>query len=179
MNLSIKFRIHTTVVFFSFGEFREDRAEAVRRKLALIARFHFDPAMIRIHPDNGDKLLFGAKVLGSNVGSEESIKNRLKKLAEVWKEADAITMVGSLQIQYLLLCWCFRQKIIHLQRTISPNLIGTYLEPGFTELEKLILNSILGRTDGIPPKTLGRPTTDPDIPEVKVIIWSFCFGGAK
>ena len=31
----------------------EDRAEAVRRKLALIARFHFDPAMIRIRPDNG------------------------------------------------------------------------------------------------------------------------------
>ena len=31
----------------------EDRAEAVRRKLALIARFQFDPAMIRIHPDNG------------------------------------------------------------------------------------------------------------------------------
>ena len=73
-----------------------DRAEAVRRKFALIARFHFDPAMIRIHPDNGsDKLLYGAKVLGSYVGSEESIANRLeKKLAELKKEADAITMVG-------------------------------------------------------------------------------------
>ena len=56
----------------------EDRAEAVRRKLALIAKFHFDPAMIRIHPENGgDKLLYGAKVLGSYVGSEESIANRL------------------------------------------------------------------------------------------------------
>ena len=133
----------------------EDRAEAVRRKLALIARFHFDPAMIRIHPDNGgDKLLYGAKVLGSYLGSKESIANRLeKKLAELKKEADAITMVGSLQIQYLLLRWCFCQKIIHLQRTIPPNLIGTYLEPGFTELKKLILNSILGRADGIPPKT--------------------------
>ena len=76
----------------------EDRAEAVRRKLALIARFHFDPAMIRIHPDNGgDKMLYGAKVLGSPVGSEESIANRLeKKLAELKKEADAITTVGSL-----------------------------------------------------------------------------------
>ena len=52
----------------------EDLAEALRRKLALIARFHFDPAMIRIHPDNGgDKMLYGAKVLGSYVGSEESI----------------------------------------------------------------------------------------------------------
>ena len=133
----------------------EDRVEALRRRMVLLSRFHFDPAMIRIHPDNGgDKLLYGAKVLGSYVGSEESIANMLeKKLAELRKEADAITTVGSLQIQYLLLRWCFCQKIIHLQRTIPPNLIGTYLEPGFTELKKLIVNSILGRADGIPPKT--------------------------
>ena len=104
-------------------------------------------------------MLYGAKVLGSYVGSEESIANRLdKKLAELKKEADAITTVGSLQIQYLLLRWCFCQKIIHLQRTIPPNLIGTYLEPGFTDLKKLILNSILGRADGIPPKTFDLAT---------------------
>ena len=107
--------------------------------------------MIRIYPDNGgDKMLYGAKVLGSYVGSADRLE---KKLAELKKEADAITMVNSLQIQYLLLRWCFCQKIIHLQRTIPPNLIGTHLEPGFTELKKLILNSILGRADGIPPKT--------------------------
>ena len=76
-----------------------------------------------------------------------TVKKKLKK------EADAITTVGSFQIQYLLLRWCFCRKIIHLQRTIPPNLIGTYLEPGFTELKKLILNLILGRADGIPPKT--------------------------
>ena len=36
--------------------------------------------MIRILPDNGgDKMLYGAKVLGSYVGSEESIANRLEK----------------------------------------------------------------------------------------------------
>ena len=80
----------------------EDRVEALRRRMVLITRFDFDPAMIRNHPDNGgDKLLYGAKVLGSYVGSEESIANRLKKnLAELKKEADAITTVGSLQIQY-------------------------------------------------------------------------------
>ena len=89
------------------------------------------------------------------MGSEESIANRLeKKLAKLKKQADAIATVGSLQIQGLLLRWCFCQKIIHLQRTIQPNLIGTYLEPGFTELKKLILNSILGRADGTPPKTI-------------------------
>ena len=117
----------------------KDRVEALRRRMVLITRFDFDLALIRIHPDNGgDKLLYGAKVLGSYVGSEESIANRLeKKLAELKKEADAITTMGSLQIQYLLLRWCFCQKIIHLQRTIPPNLIGTYLEPGFTELKLL------------------------------------------
>ena len=80
---------------------------------------------------------------------EVSIANRLeKKLAELKKKADAITTVGSLQIRYLLLRWCFSQKIIHLQRTIPPYLIGTYLEPGFTELKKLILNSILAAGSG-------------------------------
>ena len=121
--------------------------------MVLSTRFDFDPANIRIHPDNGGDILFyGAKVLGSSVGSEESIEDMLeKKLAELKKEADAITTVGSLQIQYLQLRWCFCQKIIHLQRTI-PNPIGTYLEPGFTELKKLILHPILGRADSISTK---------------------------
>ena len=98
-------------------------------------------------------------VLSSGSSKDNQTLNRLeKKLAELKKEADAITMVGSLQIQYLLLCWCFCQKIIHLQRTIPPNFIGTYLEPGFTELKKLILNSILGRADDIPQKTFALAT---------------------
>ena len=61
--------------------------------MVLITRFDFDPAMIRFHTDNGgDKLPYGAKVLGSYLGSEESIANRLeKKLAELKKEADAYT----------------------------------------------------------------------------------------
>ena len=71
------------------------------------------------------------------------------------KRTKGVYLLGRCEdrVLYLLLRWCFCQKIIHLQRTIPPNLIGTYLEPGFTELKKLILNSILGRADGIPPKT--------------------------
>ena len=61
--------------------------------------------------------------------------------------------MSSLQVRYLLLRWCFCQKIIFLQRTVPPTLIDTYLEPGFTELKKLILNSILGRAEGIPALT--------------------------
>ena len=107
--------------------------------------------MIRIHPKNGgDKLLYGAKVLGSYVGTEEYIAAQLnKKLDELSLEADAITSVSSLQVQYLLLRWCFCQKIIYLQRTIPAVLINRYLTPGFTALKKVILNSILGRADGI------------------------------
>ena len=83
----------------------EDRVKALRRRMELITRFDFDPATIRIHPDNGgEKLLYGAMVLGSYVGSEESIANKLeKKLAELKKKADAIITVGSLQIQYFFL----------------------------------------------------------------------------
>jgi hypothetical protein len=133
----------------------KDRAEAMRRKCELMAKYSFESSMIRIHPDNGgDKLLYGAKVLGSFVGTEESIANRLeKKLAKLKKEADAITCVSSFQIRLLLLRWCFGQMIIFLQRTIPPKLIDTYLEPGFTELKKLVLNSILGKPNGIPLKS--------------------------
>ena len=46
-------------------------------------------------------------------------------------------------------CYCPRTRTI----PYYPYLIGTYLELGFTDLKKLILNSILGRADGIPPKT--------------------------
>ena len=39
--------------------------EALRRRMVLITRFDFDPALIRIHLHNGgDKLIYGAKVLG-------------------------------------------------------------------------------------------------------------------
>ena len=109
--------------------------------MELITRFDFDPAMIRIHPGKGsEKLLYGAKVLESYVGCEESIANRLeKKLAELKKKADAVITVGSLQIQYLLLRWCFCKRSF-ICNGLS-RLIGTYLKPGFTELKKLILNS--------------------------------------
>jgi hypothetical protein len=122
--------------------------------LLLISKYGLDSSLVRIHPDNGgDRLLYGAKVLGSFVGTDESIAARLnKKLQALTKEADAITTVNSQQIRYLLLRWCFCQKIVFLQRTIPPNLIDTHLEPGFTALKKLILNSILGRADGIPTK---------------------------
>ena len=90
-------------------------------RMVLITRFDFDPAMIRIQ----------------------------RRRQEALRRLGFGLTLGSLQIQNLLLRWCFCQKIIHLQRTIPPNLIGIYLEPGFTHLKKLILNSILGRADGI------------------------------
>ena len=77
--------------------------------MVLITRFDFDSAMIRIQ----------------------------RRRQEALRRLGFGLTLGSLQIQNLLLRWCFCQKIIHLQRTIPPNLIGTYLEPGFTELKLL------------------------------------------
>ena len=131
------------------------RLEALRRKAELVIKYKFKQEMIRIHPDNGgDPLLYGAKVLGSFVGSGEYIVAQLDaKLTELTKEAEAITRVSSLQVQYLLLRWCFCQKIIYLQRTTDPYLLDTHLAPRFDDLKRLILSSILGRVDGIPDKT--------------------------
>jgi hypothetical protein len=105
--------------------------------------------IIKIHPDDGgDSLLYGSKVLGSYIGSDEYILSRLEeKLEELSEEADAITQVHSHQIKYLLLRWCFCQKLIFLQRTHPPRLINTHLASGFTDLKRMVLCSILGRND--------------------------------
>ena len=48
------------------------RLEALRRKAELVTKYKFKQEMIRVHPDNGgDSHLYGAKVLGSFVGSDE------------------------------------------------------------------------------------------------------------
>jgi hypothetical protein len=57
---------------------------------------------------------------------------------------EAIMTVESLQIQYLLLRWCFAQKITYWQRTIPPNLINSYLEPQYTAQKQRLLSNILG-----------------------------------
>jgi hypothetical protein len=124
----------------------QSNEEAERRRELLMSRFHLKAAMIHSHPQNGGVPgQYGASVLGSFIGTDEFIKAALeKKSAELEKEVEAIKGVESLQIQFLLLRWCFAQKIIYWQRTVPPDLINAYLEPLYTVQKQAILSNILG-----------------------------------
>ena len=120
--------------------------EAERRKQILISRFGFSSDMIRFHPSNGgDPLLYGAKVLGSFIGTDEFCRSELeKKMCKLEISAkNIIKKVSQKQIQYLLLKWCYTQKIIHIQRTTPSDLVNSVLEGPYTDTKMEIMAHIL------------------------------------
>lgn len=123
-----------------------DNNIAYERKQLLIDEFDFDPNVICLHPDNGgDPLLYGAKVLGSFIGTDEYVATALQnKVTSLSKTCDnIITKIANYQLRQLVLKWCFCQKIVFLQRTSNPSLINKYLETDYTEMKFKILASIL------------------------------------
>ena len=62
---------------------------AIQRKNILITTFNLNPNSIFIHPlDGGDQTIYGAKVLGSFVGSNAFIQSNLQlKLSKMEKSA--------------------------------------------------------------------------------------------
>ena len=112
-------------------------AIAWERRLSLI-EFGIDPSIIKIHPEdyfdaNRNQLVelgydvdilsyheimfdvlksYGAKVLGSYVGSDEYIKsNLLVKAEKLDAEASLLVEYPDLQQRFHLLRWCFSEKI--------------------------------------------------------------------
>jgi hypothetical protein len=124
---------------------------AQQRKQQLIDQFGLSPNVIRIHPDDcsqDSSTEYGAAVLGSFIGTSEYIAMQFNsKLSSLQAEANAIKSVHSNQIQFLLLRWCFAQKIIYWQRTIPPNIINTHFVPAYSNQKKEILCSILNKED--------------------------------
>jgi hypothetical protein len=120
--------------------------EAEQRKQLVMTDFHLNASMIHIHPHNGGlPEEYGASVLGSFIGTEDFIGKALeKKSRELDTEVEAIMGVESLQLQYLLLRWCFAQKIIYWQRTIPPDLMNKFIEPTYTAQKRTLLSNILG-----------------------------------
>ena len=77
---------------------------AIERKNILITQFNLNPNSILIHPhDGGDENIYGAKVLGSFVGTDAFIQSNLQlKLSKLEKSAkNIIDKVKSKQIQFL------------------------------------------------------------------------------
>lgn len=102
--------------------------------------------IIKIHPDD-DPLYeadYGAKILGSYLGSETYVQNQLVgKLDSLRKEANAIKDFDNAQGQHLMLRFCFAQKINYLQRTTPSKLLDNFVNE-FEEIKRDICNKIIG-----------------------------------
>jgi hypothetical protein len=122
-------------------------AVALSRKQHLIDTFGFHPDIIRIHPDNGGlPLAYGARILGGLCGTDEFILAELDTImTKLSKDALAIKNVEDTQVKFLLLRWCFSQKITHLQRTLPLRLCRPLVD-FFTSLKRNILDDIVGST---------------------------------
>ena len=119
---------------------------ALERKEHLVKTFGLHEDSIFVHPeDGGDSKIYGAKVLGSFVGSNQFIQSKLEQKLEKLKKTaqNIVDKVGSKQIQLLLLRWCFSQKINYWQRTIPPDIMNRCFVKPFDDLKKRILMTIL------------------------------------
>ena len=126
--------------------------EANARKEQLI-EIGLDPSIIMIHPNNlrpnnsnsqFDDSYYGAKLLGSFIGTNSYIKKQLKrKLIELNdQKLQLINNVEIYQNRILLLRECYSWKINHLFRTLPPSITNN-LSQKFGSFQKDVLKSIL------------------------------------
>jgi hypothetical protein len=130
---------------FLLGYFDDDNTANIRKEI-LITEFYFDPNVIFLHPDNrGDPLLYGAKVFGSFIGTDEYIARALNQNVLSFNKTckNIMTKISNHQLRQLVLKWCFCKKIVFLQRTNNPASISQYLEREYTAMKFTILASIL------------------------------------
>ena len=133
--------------------------DAISRKNELTEKFGFNPDNVHIHPDNylrqdidlcslnQLRSKFGAKILGSYIGSEEFIRNSLQsKLEDLEKEAEKLMSCTDIQQKYIFLRYCFDQKITHIMRTTDIQFTQSFCEK-FDALKKAIFCSIIGQFD--------------------------------
>jgi hypothetical protein len=121
-------------------------AEEAETKKSMLHESFGIASIVQLHPDNGgDISSYGVTCLGGFIGTSEFMDLKFEsKLKELDAEASAIMSVKSKQIQYLLLRWCFTQKINYWQRTTPPQFINQIFVPSFESMKQQILCSIIG-----------------------------------
>jgi hypothetical protein len=118
---------------------------AIERKRYLMS-LGLNENIIKLHPDNNplNELEYGAKILGSYIGSDSYIEKQLMiKIDSLRQEAISIKSFQDVQGQHLMLRYCFAQKINYLQRTTPPCLLKSFVKQ-FDKLKRDICNSIVG-----------------------------------
>ena len=121
---------------------------ALERKERLVL-LGLDRQVVKLHPDNDPEHLseFGAKIVGSWIGSDEYIREQLaQKLETLKSEAEVIKQFPDSQSQNLMLRYCFCQKINYLQRLTPPPLLVDFVAQ-FDDLKRDIFRQILRKPD--------------------------------
>jgi hypothetical protein len=121
---------------------------ALERKERLVL-LGLDPHVVKLHPDNdpGHVSEFGAKIVGSWIGSDQYIREQLAQKFETLKsEAEVIKQFPDSQSQNLMLRYCFCQKINYLQRLTPPPLMADFVAQ-FDDLKREIFQQILRKPD--------------------------------
>jgi hypothetical protein len=121
------------------------RIEALEKKDRYMSSFGLIDSVIHIHPDNmpGPCSNYGAVVLGSYIGQPAYIQAELvKKGAQLAKVKDDILKVPSKQIQFLMLLWCFSQKLNYIKRTLSHEELNPLLNTD-EDCKKIILQYLV------------------------------------
>ena len=106
-----------------------------------------DPQNVILHPSNDPFLpysQYGAVLLGSPIGTDEYCINFFKDvLNKLRVEANHITSLEDTQSAFLLLKYCFSQKIQHFLRTVPPYLTMPHLAKPFNDLLRCTLTKLL------------------------------------
>ena len=95
---------------------------------------------------------YGLKILGSFIGTNESIQAGLdKKISQLQRAKDLIIAIQHPQIRFILLKWCYRPKLHYWLRTLPPRHMETTIRQ-FDEYKRDIVNSIVNpnNTDPLP-----------------------------
>jgi hypothetical protein len=106
--------------------------------------------LLGLHSMIEAKQQYGAKVVGSRVGTDEYILHHLQeKATELKIESDKLIECDDIQQRYLFLRWCYGSKINHILRTTYPSLTQD-LATSFDNSKKKVLCSLLQQFESIP-----------------------------
>jgi hypothetical protein len=121
------------------------RLEALQKKDSYMSTFGLIDSVIHIHPDNmpGPGTNYGAIVLGSFIGHSAYIQSEVaNKCVQLEKVKQDILKVSNKQIQFLMLIWCYSQKLNYIQRTLPHDALVPLLNE-YEGFKKHILEHIV------------------------------------
>ena len=123
-----------------------DLETANYRKNQLIG-LGLDENTIIIHPENDPSTqnIYGCKILGSFIGTDEYIRTQLDiKYEKLAIQAQSLKEFPNKQGQHLILLYCLSAKVNHIQRLHPPELVTEFISK-FDLLKRSVFSNIIGQ----------------------------------